>query len=163
RMARHGASEREPVDLSEVVRSVLPLVQRDAAGRVRIEAATAPSVPVLGSARLLGQVALNLIWNAIHAAGDGEGAARIEVVTRCALGGAELCVAANGPGIPDELLEQVFEPSLAARSIGQGAGLGLALVRLIVKRHGGSIDAESDAGGTRVRVRLPLRAAAEAA
>jgi len=163
RMARHGASELAPVDLSEVVRSVLPLVQREAAGRARIEAATAPSAPVVGSARLLGQVALNLIWNAIHAAGEGSDGARIEVATRCAPGVAELCVADNGPGIPSEQLEQVFESTFTTRSIGQGTGLGLALVRLIVKRHGGSIHAESDAAGTRVRVLLPLRGAQGAA
>ncbi|HSJ96766.1 MAG TPA: HAMP domain-containing sensor histidine kinase [Myxococcota bacterium] len=159
RMARHGASEREAVDLSEVVRSVLPLVQREAAGRVRLAAALAPALPVHGSARLLGQVALNLIWNAIHAAGDGSRAARIEVTTHGARGAAELCVADNGPGIPSELLAQVFEPSFTSRPIGQGTGLGLALVRLIVKRHGGEIRAESDAAGTRVRVLLPLRPA----
>src|SRR5690606_15581221 len=159
RMARHGASELEPVDLSEVVRSVLPLVQREAAGRVRIEATTAPAVPVLGSARLLGQVALNLVWNAIRAAREGEGAARVEITTRCTADDAELCVADNGPGIPGELLEQVLEPPFPARSIVQGTGLGLALVRLIVKRHGGTIEADSGSGGTRVRVRLPLRAA----
>jgi len=161
RMARHGASAREPVDLSDVVRAVLPLVQREAAGRVRIEASLADSAPVLGSARLLGQVALNLIWNAIHAAGAGESAtaARIEVATRRAPGAVELCVVDNGPGIPSELLEQVFEPSFTTRSIGQGTGLGLALVRLIVKRHGGEIRAESGTAGAIVRVRLPLRSA----
>jgi signal transduction histidine kinase len=126
---------------------------------VHIEAATALSVPVLGSARLLGQVALNLIWNAIHAAGEGSDGARIEVTTRCAPGVAELCVTDNGPGIPSEQIEQVFESTFTTRSIGQGTGLGLALVRLIVKRHGGSIHAESDGAGTRVRVQLPLRGA----
>lgn len=159
RMARHGASEREAVDLSEVVRSVLPLVQRDAAGRVRIEADLAPAAQVLGSARLLGQVALNLIWNAIHAADGGDDAARIAVTTRSTAGAAELCVLDNGPGIPAELLEQVFEPSFTTRPLGKGTGLGLALVRLIVKRHGGEIRAESGASGTCVRVRLPARPA----
>jgi signal transduction histidine kinase len=163
RMARHGASEREAVDLSEVVRSVLPLVERDAAGRARFQTALAPAAPVLGSARLLGQVVLNLVWNAVHAAGAGSESARIELRTHARGGFAELCVADNGPGIPGELLEQVFDPASATRALGQGTGLGLALVRLIVKRHGGEIQAESDATGTRVRVRLPARAASGAA
>lgn len=158
RMARHGASEREPVDLSEVVRSVLPLVRRDASGRVRIDADLAPTAQVLGSSRLLGQVALNLIWNAIHAAADASDAARIEVITRSAPDATELCVLDNGAGIPAELREQVFEPSFSTRPLGAGTGLGLALVRLIVKRHGGEIEAHSDASGTRVQVRLPARA-----
>jgi signal transduction histidine kinase len=157
RMARHGASEREPVDLSEVVRSVLPLVRREAAGRVHVEAALAPAAPVLGSARLLGQVVLNLVWNAIHAAGEAADGARVEVATRAGRGTAELRVVDSGPGIPAELLEQVFDPSIPASPLGRGTGLGLALVRLIVKRHGGEIRAESGAGGTCVRVRLPSR------
>jgi signal transduction histidine kinase len=162
RMARHGASEREPVDLSEVVRSVLPLVERDAAGRARLEASLAPAAPVLGSPRLLGQVVLNLVWNAVHAAGAGSEAARIVLSTRASGGIAELCVADNGPGIPSELLEQIFDSSYTTRALGQGTGLGLALVRLIVKRHGGEIQAESCASGTRVRVRLPAHAPAGA-
>jgi signal transduction histidine kinase len=162
RMARHGASESEPIDLSEVVRSVLPLVERDAAGRAQLAATLAPAAPVLGSARLLGQVVLNLVWNAIHAAGASAHAARVEVTTRAVDGAAELQVADNGPGIPRELLERVFDPADATRALGQGAGIGLALVRLIVKRHGGEIQAESGSAGTRVRVRLPAHAPAGA-
>ncbi|HEY8494898.1 MAG TPA: ATP-binding protein [Myxococcota bacterium] len=161
RMARHGASEQRPVDLSEVVRSVLPMVERECEGRVRIETSLAPCAPVRGSARLLGQVVLNLVWNAIHAAGStgDDSEPRVELTTRTSDGTAELCVADNGPGIPAELIEQIFDPADASRALGQGTGLGLALVRLIVQRHGGQLRAENDAFGARVRVLLPARPA----
>jgi signal transduction histidine kinase len=162
RMARHGASEREPVDLAEIVRSVLPMIERETAGHVGFEAALTGPLPVVGSARLLGQVALNLVWNAIHASAGVEGAC-VTVETRLAAGGAELRVADNGAGIPPELLEQLFESSFTTRSLGQGTGLGLALVRLIVQRHGGDLEVESAPGATCVTVRLPAPPAAEAA
>jgi signal transduction histidine kinase len=103
-------------------------------------------------------VVLNLECNAAPAAGAGAEAARIELTTRARGGVAELCVADNGPGIPAELLEQIFDPGYTTRALGSGTGLGLALVRLIVKRHGGDIQAESGRSGTCVRVRLPSHA-----
>jgi signal transduction histidine kinase len=159
RMARHGASERQEVDLSEVVRSVIPLAEREADGEVRINASLARGLRVLGSARLLGQVALNLMLNAIHASGArGKAARAIEVETRACgdpAPGCELAILDHGAGLPEALREQLFDAGFASRPIGQGTGLGLALVRLIVTRHGGSIRAESGDDGTVVRVWLP--------
>jgi signal transduction histidine kinase len=159
RMARHGASERQELDLSEVVRSVLPLAEREADGEVRISASLARGLRVLGSARLLGQVALNLMLNAIRASGTRGRAGRgIEVETRACgdpAPGCELAVHDHGAGMPEALREQLFGAGFASRPIGQGTGLGLALVRLIVTRHGGAIRAESGAHGTVVRVWLP--------
>jgi C4-dicarboxylate-specific signal transduction histidine kinase len=155
RMARQGASEMEPIDLSQVVRSVLPLVEREAAGRVRIETDLATSLPVVGCARLLGQVALNLAWNAIDAAADAPGVPRVTLITRSAGARAELLVLDSGPGIPASILGKIFEPSFTTKALGQGSGLGLALVHLIVTRHGGEIRAGSGSDGTAVTVRLP--------
>jgi signal transduction histidine kinase len=164
RMARQGASEREEFDLSEVVRSVLPTLEREAGGAIRIDAELAQPLPLRGSARLLGQVAVNLVQNAIHAlAGAARRAPRIQVATRAVRDGAELTVRDNGPGIPDEVLGRVFEPSFTSKPIGRGTGLGLALVRLIVTRHGGEIRAESGADGTRITVWLPAQPLPEAA
>jgi signal transduction histidine kinase len=164
RMARHGASESEELDLAGVIRSLLPMVEREAAGRVRIDASLHSPLLVHGSPRLLGQVALNLIWNAIHATGGRtEGEARIEVSTRAGRGGSELVVSDNGTGIPRDLIEHMFEPSFSTRPSGRGTGLGLALVQLIVRRHGGEVSAVSDAGGTCVTVWLPDPGAARAA
>ena len=167
RMARDGASEQSAFDLSEVVRSVVPLVEREAGGSVRLATELRVELPVRGSPRLVGQVALNLVLNAIHASAGvspdtGEPRRycdarqpRIDVCTRAARGGAELVVRDNGPGIPPDVLGRVFEPSFTTKPLGVGTGLGLALVRLIVTRHGGEIRAESGPGGTAVTVWLP--------
>ena len=74
-------------------------------------------------------------------------------------GRVELCVVDDGPGIPPDARELVFERFTRlddARS-GGGAGLGLAIVREIVARHGGSVRVDdADGGGARVVVSLPV-------
>jgi two-component system cell cycle sensor histidine kinase PleC len=80
---------------------------------------------------------------------------------RRADGGFELCVADNGPGIADELLEKVFTPfnqvdNRYNRSAG-GTGLGLSLVRGLAELHGGKAWIESEVGqGTRAYVYFPV-------
>lgn len=69
----------------------------------------------------------------------------------------ELIVADSGIGIEPELLPHIFEPFFTTKEIGQGTGLGLAVVYGIVRRSEGTIDIDSRVGeGTRVRVRLPI-------
>ena len=66
----------------------------------------------------------------------------------------EIAVTDTGPGIPPDVLPQIFEPLFSTRSF--GAGLGLAIVSQIVAQHGGTVAAESTLGqGTTVRLRLP--------
>ena len=166
RMARDDANEKSAFDLSEVVRSVVPLVEREGGAGIRLATELDAPLVVRGSPRLVGQVALNLVLNAIHASRGPQvepgsplptdaREPRIDVSTRPARGGAELVVRDNGPGIPPEVLGRVFEPSFTTKPIGVGTGLGLALVRLIVTRHGGEIRAESGPGGTAITVWLP--------
>ena len=70
RMARHGGSESEICDLGDVVGSVMPMVVREAGGAIEVTTDVASPLPVWGSARLLGQVALNLALNAVHAVAE---------------------------------------------------------------------------------------------
>ena len=70
---------------------------------------------------------------------------------------ARLAVADNGPGIPGTILPHVFEPFYTTKNVGEGTGLGLAMVHGIVTEHGGSISIESEEGeGTRIDILLPL-------
>ena len=103
----------------------------------------------------LGRAVTNLIENAVQAiesAAEG-GPRRIVIATR--LGEhIEIAVTDTGPGIPADVLPQIFEPLFSTRSF--GAGLGLAIVSQIVAQHGGTVAAESAPGeGTTVRLRLP--------
>jgi signal transduction histidine kinase len=157
RMARQGESESEVCDLGDVVRAVLPLVVREAGPEIEVVTDVGSPLPVFGNARLLGQVVLNLALNAIHAVPAApDRPPRIELSAHASRGSAELHVCDNGPGIPNAVLGQIFEPSFTTKPEGAGTGLGLALTRLVVTRHRGEIEVESGPEGTAVTVRLPL-------
>ena len=112
---------------------------------------------ITGSRELLRRALFNLVENAVKYGPDG-GQTRL-----CAeLNGADIVitVANQGPCIPPELRERIFEPFFRAdtarsRELG-GVGLGLALVRAIAEIHGGSVWVEENqAGWNRFLVRLP--------
>ena len=158
RMSRQSDGEREACDLGDIVRGVLPLVAREAGSAIEVVIDVESPLPLWGSARLLGQAVLNLALNAVQAVSDSEAThrtPRVELRAHAARGGVELAVRDNGPGIPADVLGQIFEPSFTTKPLGRGTGLGLALTRLVVTRHQGAIDVQSSPDGTRVTVWLP--------
>ena len=109
-----------------------------------------------GDRRLLQRALANLLSNAIrHTPAGGT----VRVLLGAREGGVDVAVENPGAPIPPEDLPHVFDrffrvdPSRQRR--GEGAGLGLAIVRSIVDAHGGTIDAKSDSTGTRFRIVLP--------
>jgi two-component system sensor histidine kinase ChvG len=114
-------------------------------------------VTVSGRESPLGQVFRNLIDNArSFSPEDGE----VRVMLTHVKGGARVCVEDDGPGIPPENLETVFERFYTSRpkgaAFGGNSGLGLSIARQIVEAHGGEIHAENrDEGGARFMVTLP--------
>jgi signal transduction histidine kinase len=158
RLADSGQRQDRPVDLAQVITAALPLVRHEAGPDVHIESDLLPTPPVSGDAGQLGQVVLNLLQNAIHALGEGERGGRVRVRLSPEAGEAHLSVQDDGGGIAADDVPHVFEPFFTTKPQGQGTGLGLAVTREIVTRHGGRISVESDSSGTRFRVRLPIRA-----
>jgi len=162
-------SERKPQDLSDVGRSAVRLLEPHARARgCALRARIAPGVWVVGSRPLLDEMILNLLLNAVAAArADG----RVEMrVAPEADGGALLEVHDDGPGIPAELRDSLFEayrrggaadppPSEAEDSDASdpdGQGLGLFSVRLCAERHGARAEVDdSPLGGACLRVRFP--------
>ncbi|MDQ6959186.1 MAG: PAS domain S-box protein [Mariprofundaceae bacterium] len=77
---------------------------------------------------------------------------------------AHLSVSDNGPGIPESCIQNIFEPFFTTKEVGEGTGLGLAMVYGSVREHGGAIDVQSEEGkGTCFHVYLPLIEASETA
>lgn len=110
-----------------------------------------PQVEASGSE--LNQVWTNLIDNAADAAGPG---GRITLRTRRVGDRVSVEIGDNGPGIPDDVRERVFDAFFTTKPVGSGTGLGLDIVRRIVARHRGEVRVESRPGDTRFQVLLPL-------
>lgn len=103
-------------------------------------------------ARLLRQIVLNLIRNAMDVVPSQSG--QVMVVTLMAGDGGEISVDDNGPGIEPDVLPHIFEPFFTTKQ--DGTGLGLAVVSQIVEEHGGSLSCQSLPGkGTTFRIKLP--------
>jgi two-component system NtrC family sensor kinase len=109
----------------------------------------------------LNQVMLNLLINAAHAIADLVGGSGnrgvISVSTRLDGDAVVISVGDTGGGIPENIRHRIYEPFFTTKDVGRGTGQGLAISHnIIVKRHGGSIDCDSEIGkGTVLHVRLP--------
>jgi len=110
----------------------------------------------------IGRVVLNLITNAFYAVTERkklqpEGYEPVVAVgTRKEAGKVEISVSDNGTGIPQRVLDKIFQPFFTTKPTGQGTGLGLSLSYDIVKAHGGEIRVETKEGeGTEFIIQLP--------
>jgi signal transduction histidine kinase len=108
-------------------------------------------VAVRGNPEQLSQLFLNIVTNAIEAAGPG---GSVEVSLRPSEGHIQVRVSDSGPGPPPQVAEQLFEPFVTGKP--DGVGLGLAVAREIAQSHGGKIWWERDGGRTVFTVELPL-------
>ncbi|PRY26722.1 two-component system nitrogen regulation sensor histidine kinase GlnL [Aliiruegeria haliotis] len=136
------------------------------AAHMKIKEEYDPSLPpTLGDSDQLLQVFQNLLKNAAQAAGDEAGEIRIrtfyEPSLRVRRGGEDAArvplqveIVDNGPGLPPEISDDIFEPFVSGRE--NGTGLGLALVSKIIAEHKGWISVESVPGKTVFRVSLPV-------
>jgi signal transduction histidine kinase len=150
--------ELRQVRLDVLVQDVVSRTTGADATRVQVRARP---VEVSGDEDRLRQLVSNLLQNAVRYASEARGA--IHVTVERDMAGAQLVVEDDGPGIPVEALEQVFDRFFRvdrARSRGQGgSGLGLAIVRHITDAHGGRVWAENRPDrGARFRVTLPTQA-----
>jgi signal transduction histidine kinase len=154
--SRPASTERTRFTLSEVLDEALSIAKYYKRTRGRIVApALPPDMPPLCGVRdQLVQVFLNLILNAIDAAGrDG----RVELAVTHSPDAVEAAVRDNGHGVAPEHAARLFQPYFTTKK--DGTGLGLFVTRQLVEEHGGTVDFESrPGGGTVFRVRLPLAA-----
>jgi two-component system, OmpR family, sensor kinase len=153
---RPGA--RTSCDLAEIAGNAAAEVAPTVGDReLRIE--NDRPLPVDGNPDELHRVVVNLLDNAVRHTPPG---ARIELRLRAAGRDAVIEVADDGPGIPPELRDEVFDRFVrgdgpADTSARGGSGLGLAIVRAVATSHGGSAEVtESESGGALFRVRIPL-------
>jgi len=151
--------KREPFDLARVAREAVDLLRPLASERsIELRCELIP-IECIGDAERIGQVATNLLTNAIH---FNRVHGLVRVGTAAENGTALLTVTDTGQGIAPEDLPQIFERFYRAdksRSRAQGhTGLGLAISKAITDAHGGALEVTSQSGaGSTFRLKLPLK------
>lgn len=152
-------TDRRPVELSEVALRAIEQIRPEAENREVELRSGLESAPVSGNGVLLERIALNLLQNATRYNTPG---GWVEITTAPAPGGGgELVVSNTGPVVPGYELEHIFEPFRRVKGADRtrsdkGVGLGLSIVRSVVRAHGGAIEASArTGGGLTIRVRIP--------
>ncbi len=153
--SRMDEAPEQEVDLAEGLEAALAVLAPKLGREVTVERRYDPALPpVPGSPGELNQVWANLIDNALDAMG-ARGRLLLETARRDDR--AVVAVTDDGPGIPPEALERVFDAFFTMKPPGAGVGLGLDVVRRIVDgRHHGEVRVRSVPGATRFEVLLPL-------
>ncbi|HET6206314.1 MAG TPA: ATP-binding protein [Terracidiphilus sp.] len=149
------ANVAEPVDLGPGLDDTVAILHakaRDKSVAVTLEL-EARLPKVRGFAGELNQVWANLIDNALDAVAHG---GRVDVLAVRDDQRVVVRILDDGPGVSDEVRHLIFDPFFTTKPQGQGTGLGLDIVRRLVKHNEGAIEFESRPGRTEFRVRLPI-------
>ena len=157
--SRNEAPRRAAVALAEVAHDTERLLRVTLPPEIELSLHLQPELPpVLADATQVEQALLNLCTNAVHAIGNRRGRIQVDGVLvqpdqhqRENLGLAAgdyvaLRVQDDGPGMDEATLPRIFEPFFTTKPVGQGTGLGLAVVHGVMRTHGGAIDVHSAPG-----------------
>ena len=167
--SRQHEHKLSPTRLQFVIKEVLKLTRSTIPTNIEIKKFLQPDCGlILADSTQIHQIGMNLITNAYHAVQDNKGTINVEVKeieikkttnnTSLPPGKyATLTVTDNGVGIPNEILDKIFEPYFTTKKQGKGTGLGLSVVYGIVKKHNGEIKVMSEPGkGTSILIYLPV-------
>lgn len=156
--ARPRSLAKDQTDINQILADVIRLfkLDRDNGSEVSYSRRLRKVDQIPADANQLKQVALNIVRNAVQAM---EGRGRVSVSSFQTARWVGFKIEDNGPGIPEEVKNRIFEPFFSSKK--RGSGLGLSISKQIVDRHQGQLTVESRPGeGTTVTVRIPrLRSA----
>jgi len=149
--ARPRAPRRNAAALRTLVHDAITIARRDPAGEQIEFSVEGDDLVIYIDAEMIRACVVNLLLNAAQAM-SGHG--RIRVLVSRRNGAAEIAVRDSGPGIPEEIRDQVLEPFFTTKA--RGGGLGLPIAKRTAELHGGSLTVDCPAdGGTLVTVSLP--------
>lgn len=165
-------AEKTELRLDHIVKETFQLLRPTTPSIININLTLASDSYVIGNASQLSQVVMNLCTNAIHSLQKSGGDLNISLTdilleterddtpsNMTAGKYAELTITDNGPGIAPSIIDKIFEPYFTTKEVGEGSGMGLAMVKGIVESYGGHIQVKSEHGSdTTFTVRLPITA-----
>ncbi len=156
--ARHTEVETEELDINALLGEVVDFLAKEATyNQIRIDFDLEPNITKIVSDRgPLQQIFLNITNNAIDAIGDhGTITLSSSQVNQNKI---MIKITDNGPGMPAEVRDRIFEPFFTTKETGKGTGLGLSITYGLVRKLGGDIKVESEAGkGTTFEITLPVQ------
>ena len=168
--SRQNDAVKRVMDFKFVVHESMKLIRSSTPANIKIEQnLSADTYPVMGNETQINQLLINLCNNAVDALPEKGGTISIELLNatidiqqtkhqkKLNPGQyAKLMVSDNGIGMDTAILDRVFEPYFTTKNIGEGTGIGMAVVHGIVERHGGAIAVDSKPGqGTTFTIFFP--------
>jgi len=169
--SRQAEQERKPLEISPIVKEALKLLRASLPATIEIRQNIGTDLgTVLADATQIHQVLMNLCTNAAHAMGERGGILEVNLAN-VELGSdftsrypdidpgpyLRLTVSDTGHGMHPSIMERIFDPFFTTKELGEGTGMGLAVVHGIVKGYGGTITVFSEPGeGSTFHIYLPL-------
>lgn len=164
-----GSGKKEPTDINALADEYLRLAYHGLRAKDKSFNATMKTDfdETIGNINIIpqdiGRVILNLITNAFYVVAEKKKEnstgyePTVSVSTKMEGGNVLICVRDNGNGIPQKILDKIFQPFFTTKPTGQGTGLGLSLSYDIVKAHGGELKVETKEGeGSEFVIQLPI-------
>lgn len=157
---KQGHMQRETISIESLAHDVVTLVRSEAtAKQITVECAVPRSLPLVCGDRVhLSQVLLNLVMNAIDASAHAHNARHRVSIGASVVASNQCCdvtVSDDGPGIPPDEINRIFDPFVTSKT--DGIGIGLSISRAIVEAHGGKLWAENEArGGATFHFTVPV-------
>ena len=168
--ARQSDEERKPIQVDTIAKEVLKLIRSTIPTTIEIKENIESHSLIMGNPSQVHQLFMNLCTNAAQAMEDTGGILEVgltdvELNEQSSLPQLELksgnymkvTVSDTGPGISPDIIGSIFEPYFTTKGVGEGTGMGLALVHGIVESYGGKITVDSELGkGTVFSIYLPI-------
>lgn len=167
--ARQTDDELQPIRVDTIAKEALKLIRSTIPVTTKISQNITSTEWIMGNPAQVHQIFMNLCTNAAQAMEEKGGQLMVDIADAELYDGSpvlqpkmtpgkylKIVVSDSGPGIPVENLELIFEPYFTTKKIGEGTGMGLAMVHGIVERYGGKITVASENGnGARFTIYLP--------